>query len=170
MTLSNRETWTLVHGMIFGVIFLLGFAGGLEGLYSLRPQLLTAAGVRDRVRRLRIGVVAMAVAAWGTVITGTWVIYPWYRAKDPASAKSILVADPATEMWHSFGMEWKEHIAWISPILATVVAFIVVYYGVRLIKHERARRAALVLFILAFGLAAVAGGLGALITKTSPVL
>jgi len=170
VTLSDRETWTLVHGMIFGVIFLLGFAGGLEGLYSLRPQMLTAAGVRDRVLRLRIGVVAMAVAAWGTVITGTWIVYPWYRDKDPGSAKSILVADPATAMWHSFGMEWKEHIAWISPILATVVAFIVVYYGVRLIKHERARKAALVLFVLAFVLAAVAGGLGALITKTSPVM
>ena len=170
MTLSDRETWTLIHGMVFGVIFLLGFAGGLEGLYSLRPRLLTAAGVRDRVLRLRIGVVAMAVAAWGTVITGTWVIYPWYRSKDPDSAKSILTADPATAMWHSFGMEWKEHIAWFSPILATVVAFIVVFYGVRLIKHERARRAALVLFVLAFVLAAVAGGLGALITKTSPVL
>ena len=138
MTLSNRETWTLVHGMIFGVIFLLGFAGGLEGLYSLRPQLLTAAGVRDRVRRLRIGVVAMAVAAWGTVITGTWVIYPWYREKVPESAKSVLVADPATAQWHSFGMEWKEHIAWISPILATVVAFIVVYYGCLLYTSDAA--------------------------------
>ena len=170
VSLSNRETWTLIHGMIFGVVFLLGFAGGLEGLYSLRPRLLTTAGVRDRVLRLKIGVVAMAVAAWGTVITGTWVIYPWYRAKAPESAKSILVADPATAQWHSFGMEWKEHIAWISPILATVVAFVIMYYGVRLIKHERARKATLVLFVLAFAMAAVAGGLGALITKTSPVL
>ena len=67
-------------------------------------------------------------------------------------------------------MEWKEHIAWISPILATVVAFIVLYYGVRLVKHERARKAALLLFVLAFVMAAIAGGLGALITKTSPVL
>jgi hypothetical protein len=170
VTLSNRETWTLIHGMVFGVIFLLGFAGGLESLYSLRPRLLTAAGVRDRVLRLKVGVVAMAVAAWGTVITGTWVIYPWYRATDPESAKSILTADPAKAQWHSFGMEWKEHIAWISPILATVVAFIVLYYGVRLIKHERARKAALLLFVLAFVMAAIAGGLGALITKTSPVL
>jgi len=170
VTLTYRETWTLVHGMIFGAMFLLGFTGGLEGLYSLRSKLLTADGVRDRVRRLRIWVVAMAVAAWGTVITGTWVVYPWYRDKAPESAKSILVADPATEMWHSFGMEWKEHIAWFSPILATVVAFIVVYYGVRIVKHEGARKAALVLFVLAFVLAAIAGGLGALITKTSPVM
>jgi hypothetical protein len=33
--------------MGFGAVFLLGFAGGLAGLYSLRPQLLTAAGVAE---------------------------------------------------------------------------------------------------------------------------
>lgn len=76
MSLSDREFWTLVHGMIFGAVFLLGFAGGLEGLYGLRPTLLSAEGVRDRVIRLKVGVVSMAVAAWGTVITGTWIVYP----------------------------------------------------------------------------------------------
>jgi hypothetical protein len=30
---------------------------------------------------------------------------------------------------HTFGMEWKEHIAWIALILATVAAGPVVYYG-----------------------------------------
>jgi hypothetical protein len=66
-------------------------------------------------------------------------------------------------------MEWKEHVAWISPILATVVAFIVVYYGTSLIRHDRVRKTALVLFVLAFGLAAVAGLFGALITKAAPL-
>lgn len=169
MELTGRETWTLIHGMVLGAAFLLGFAGGLEGLYGLRPRLLSAEGVRDRTRRLKIGVVTMAVAAWGTVITGTWIVYPWYRADNPDSPRSILLADPALKDWHSFGMEWKEHIAWISPILATAVAFIVLYYGTSLVRHDRVRKTALVLFVLAFLMAAVAGLFGALITKAAPV-
>jgi hypothetical protein len=38
MTVTARELWTLVHGMGLGAIFLLSFAGGLAGLYSLRPE------------------------------------------------------------------------------------------------------------------------------------
>ncbi len=66
-------------------------------------------------------------------------------------------------------MEWKEHIAWISPILATAVAFIVVYYGTNLIRHDRVRRTAMVLFVLSFATALVAGAFGAFITKVAPV-
>lgn len=170
MSLTDREFWTLVHGMIFGALFLLGFAGGLEGLYSLRPQLLKPEGVRDRARRLKVGVVAMTVAAWGTVLTGTWIVYPWYREDIPDSPRSLLLADPDTEEWHHFGMEWKEHVAWISPILATVVAFIVLYYGASLIRHDRVRRTTILLFVLAFLFAAIAGLFGALITKAAPLV
>lgn len=169
MQLSEREWWGVVHGMGFGALFLLAFAGGLAEFYSLRPDLITAVGLRTRMRRLRVGVVGMAVAAWGTVLTGTYVVYPWYREKSPTSAKSLLLADPATKDWHEFGMEWKEHIAWISPMLATVVAFIVVYYGVNLVRHERVRRTTMTLFVLAFAFAAVAGAMGAFITKAAPV-
>lgn len=169
MSFTNREWWTLLHGMVFGALFLLAFGGGLAGLYSLRPSLLTAEGVAERTRRLRIGVVAMAVAAWGTVITGTWIVYPWYRDPAKDSPKSIILADPNTADWHDFGMEWKEHIAWMSPILATVVAFVVVYYGATLIRHDRARRAVMTLFVLSFVFAVIAGAFGAFITKVAPV-
>ena len=169
MSLTDRETWTLIHGMVLGALFLLGFAGGLEGLYGLRPQELSTEGVRARSRRLQIGVVTMAVAAWGTVLTGTWIVYPWYRDPSASSPRSTLLANPNLADWHKFGMEWKEHIAWISPILATVVAFIVVYYGASLVRHDRVRKSALTLFVLAFALAAVAGLFGALITKAAPI-
>jgi hypothetical protein len=166
---TDREWWTLIHGMGFGALFLLAFAGGLAGLYSLRPAWITPAGITERMRRLKVGAVAMAVAAWGTVITGTWVVYPWYREASPDSAKSRLLADEATKDWHEFGMEWKEHVAWLSPILASVVAFIVVYYGTNLIRHERVRRTAMTLYVLAFGFAVAAGAFGAFITKVAPV-
>lgn len=169
MNFTSREWWTLIHGMGFGALFLLAFAGGLAGLYSLRPAWVTPEGIEERLQRLKVGVVAMAVAAWGTVITGTWIVYPWYREDVPESARSLLLADPATEDWHKFGMEWKEHVAWLSPILATVVAFIVIYYGTNLVRHDRVRRTAITLLVLAFGFAAAAGAFGAFITKVAPV-
>jgi hypothetical protein len=169
MSFTYREWWGLIHGIGLGALFLLAFAGGLAGLYSLRPALLTQVGVTERMRRLKIGVVGMAVVAWLTVITGTWIVYPWYREEIPSSAKSKLLADPTTADWHDFAMEWKEHIAWISPILATVVAFIVLYYGANLIRHDRVRKTAMVLFVLAFLFAGIAGALGAFITKVAPV-
>jgi hypothetical protein len=66
-------------------------------------------------------------------------------------------------------MEWKEHIAWSAPILATAVAFIVTWYGRRLAHDDRVRNATIVLFVLAFAAAAVAGILGAFITKSAPL-
>jgi hypothetical protein len=170
MNFTSHEWWGLIHGMGLGALFLLAFAGGLAGLYSLKPALLTSAGITERMRRLKIGVVTMAIAAWGTVITGTWIVYPWYRERTPDSPRSQLLASPATAEWHEFGMEWKEHIAWLSPILATAVAFIVVYYGTDLIRHNRVRRTAIGLFVAAFAFAAVAGAFGAFITKVAPVM
>jgi hypothetical protein len=167
--LTGREFWTLIHGLVIGTLFLLAFTGGLAGLWSLRPELVTAAGISDRVRRLRLGTSLMALLAWATVITGTWIVYPWYREDEPDSPRSRLLADPDKEDWHKFGMEWKEHVAWISPMLATAAAFIVLYYGASLVRNRTARIIVLVLFVSAFATAAVAGLLGALITKSEPV-
>jgi hypothetical protein len=169
MELTYREWWALIHGMILGGLFLLSFAGGLAELHSLRPAAETVAGLRRSARRIGVGTTSMAVVAWLTVITGTWIVYPWYRDPGEDSPRSTLLADPATQEWHKFGMEWKEHIAWLSPILATVVAFIVLYYGPALARNNLLRRTTIVVFILAFAFAAVAGAFGALITKVAPV-
>lgn len=169
MDLTTREFWALVHGIALGGLYLLAFAGGLAGFYSLRPELVTTAGVAERMRRLSIGTALMAALTWATVIVGTWVVYPWYREDTPDSPRSQLLADPGTKDWHEFAMEWKEHIAWISPMLATAAAFMVFYYRRDLIRNERARRIAMGLFVAAFATAVVAGLLGALITKKAPV-
>ena len=169
MELTSRETWTLIHGMIIGSAFLLAFAGGLAGLWSLRPQLVTITGITERVRRLAFGTTAMALLAWATVLTGTWIVYPWYREKAPTSPKSILLSDPNTADWHDFGMEWKEHIAWMAPMLATAAAFMVLYYRGGLARNKTARTITIVLFLAAFATAAIAGLFGALITKAAPV-
>lgn len=168
MELTDREWWGIIHGMGLGAVFLLAFAGGLAGLYSLRSGLLTETGIVERTRRLQIGTWAMAAAAWLTVITGSFIVYPWYRA-EPDGAKFKLLASPSTADWHEFGMEWKEHIAWIAPLLATAVAFAVTYYGTSLVRHQGIRKALMVFFTLAFAIAAVAGAFGAFITKAAPV-
>jgi hypothetical protein len=169
MDLSNREFWALIHGLILGGGFLIAFAGGLAGLYSLKPGLVTDAGLTERMRRLVAGTTGMAVIAWVTVITGTWIVYPWYREDVPESPRSELLANPDTMDWHEFGMEWKEHIAWIAPMLATAAALIVLYYRADLIKNQTARKIAMGLFIAAFAVATIAGVLGALITKNASV-
>ena len=46
MSISIREAWTVIHGMVFGAGFLLAFAGGLAGLYSLRSEWVTVAGIK----------------------------------------------------------------------------------------------------------------------------
>jgi hypothetical protein len=66
-------------------------------------------------------------------------------------------------------MEWKEHIAWISPMLATLAAFLVFYYGPALARNRAARLLVLVVFTGGFAAAAIAGLFGALITKTAPI-
>ncbi|HEX9121777.1 MAG TPA: hypothetical protein VF984_00225 [Actinomycetota bacterium] len=169
MHLTGREWWAFIHGMGLGALFLLAFAGGLAEFYSLRSGELTEEGVVRRTRRLEIGTWGMAIAAWLTVITGTYIVYPWYRDPSPSSPKSLLVANPSTADWHEFGMEWKEHIAWIAPLIATAVAFAVTYYGTSLIRHQGVRKALMAFFAVAFVVAGVAGAFGAFITKAAPV-
>jgi len=176
MEISIREGWTVLHGMLFGAAFLVAFAGGLAGLYSLRPEWVTVQGIQERVMRLKVGLWGMAAIAWGTVITGTFIVYPWYRAQPPEGTvdlanfpRYLLLANPDTAAWHSFGMEWKEHVGWLAPIAATVVAFAVTYYGPSLAKKVGERRALMVFFLVSFLAATAAGVFGAFLNKVAPV-
>jgi hypothetical protein len=191
MELSSRETWTVIHGLLLGTIFLLAFAGGLAGLWSLRPGFVTTTGIQERMRRLYVGVWVMALAAWATVITGTWIVYPWYRAKlarvgeelyagcaglvEPGvncSPRDFLLSNVSgtTEAWHTFGMEWKEHVAWAAPILATAAAFLISYYGPRLIARPWLRSAVIVMFVAGFAAAVIGGVLGAFLKNIAPIV
>jgi hypothetical protein len=175
VTMNNREFLTLFHGMILGFLFLLAFAGGLVSLYRLRPELVTASGLKQRLFGLKASTWLMAIIAWLLVITGTYIIYPWYRAPAPEGAdlslypRSFLRASETLSGLHTFGMEWKEHIAWFSPILATVVAYLVVRYGPELAKNSQLRRIVIALFVISFVAAGIAGVYGGLIAEAAPV-
>lgn len=176
MSLTAREIWAALHGMILGAGFLLAFSGGLAGLYSLRKAWLSPDGLKERIGRLKWETGLMGLLSFLTVFSGTYIVYPWYRAAAPEGAdlslypKAFLVANPSLAGWHNFAMEWKEHVAWFSPILAVTVAFLVIKYGPALAENQQLRRIAIILFILAFAAAAIAGLLGAFITKAAPVL
>jgi len=176
MTLSVREMWTVIHGMFFGAIFLLLFTGGWVGLYGLRAEWLSAAGLRRRLFWLKTTLWSMAVVAWATVISGTFIVYPWYRAKPPtgvtdlsAYPRYLLLADPSKAAWHNFGMEWKEHMGWLAPMAMTVVAFAVSYYGPVLARKPVERRTLMIFYTIAFVAAASAGVFGAFINKIAPL-
>ena len=176
MSLTDREFWTVLHGMLFGAGFLLAFSGGLASLWSFRAELVTPEGIQERLRRLQLGVWSMAILAWVTVMTGTYIVYPWYREAPPKGTtdltdypRSFLLADPDKDLWHKFGMEWKEHIAFVAPMMATAVAVMVSYYGTRLVKNDRIRMTLIGMFVTAFFAAAVAGVFGAFINKVAPV-
>ncbi len=175
MSMTTRDLLASLHGMVLGGIFLLAYSAGLLGLGSLQRALLTADGLRERLRTLRLCTVGMATIAWLTAISGSYIVYPWYRKPPPVGEdlalypQALLKANPMLREWHFFGMEWKEHVAWLAPIAATAVAYIVWRYGAALASDARLRRAVIVMYSVAFGAAAIAGALGALITKSAPV-
>jgi hypothetical protein len=169
MRLSDREIWALVHGMLLGGPFLLAFTGGLVALWGLRSEYVTPAGIRNRVAQLRVGATAMAALAWATVLTGTWVVLPWYREDSPESPQSQLLSDPDTRLWHEFADVWKTHVAHLAPIFATAAAALVLYYGPALARDRTARTVVLVLFLAAFAVTSLAALVGSLVTRVAPI-
>ncbi len=176
MSMDSREIWTAIHGTIFGLIFLLGFSGAIYALYSLRQDWQTQEGLERNARNIQIYLWVLAGCVWAAVLTGTYIVYPWYRATPPpgtydlsAYPRYFLSSSAATEGWHEFGMEWKEHVAFLAPIAATVTAYATSYFGPRLARYPQERRVIMIFFVFAFATAVVAGLFGALIAKAAPV-
>jgi hypothetical protein len=176
MQMSIREIVTILHGMGCGGLLLLAFSGALIELYRIcNPDKFSP--LSDCERKLfRIYLMAMAVLAWGTVLSGAYMVYPWYRARPPAGIADYaefpqrsLLASPAKAGWHNLGMEWKEHVAWFAPIAITMVAYVFIKYGSELSRHRQVRKAAFAFTVAAFVAAGIAGTFGALINKKAPV-
>ena len=174
MEITTRSLWTLVHGMGFGALYLLACSGSIV-LLSLRST-TNAHSTPGGDRVLGIYLTVMAALAWLTVLSGTYIIYPWSRAAPPtgvanlaAFPRSLLLSKPATRQWHLIGMEWKEHVAWLVPIAITMAAFIAIKYA-RDLKHSPALRSALCGFVgTSLFAAGVAGFFGAMLDKNAPV-
>jgi hypothetical protein len=171
-----RELWMIIHGMGFGSVFLLAFTGTTIGFYSLQRGMVTVEGVNFWLGKIKVGLWVMAFIAWATVISGTFIIFPWYRAVPPSGTTNLsefpryfLMANPTLVQWQNIGMDWKEIVGWVTPIAATVVAYIFHIYGATLMSNAKIRSAMLEFFVVAFATAGVAGFFGALITKIVPL-
>lgn len=176
MEISWRDLLTVMHGMGFGALFMLAFSGAIAELFRISsPGALAAPSEKDQTM-LRIYLAVMVLLAWLTVLSGAYIVYPWYRAIPLAGTtdlsafpQKLLMSSPTTIGWHSFGMEWKEHVAWIAPIAMTMVAYVYAKYGAALNRHKNLRKAVLMFAVAAFFATAVAGAFGAFLNKYAPV-
>ncbi len=173
MEISLRDLLTVIHGMGFGALFMLVFSGAigeLHGAWSATPQ--EAPSPRGRMM-LRFYLVGMVALAWLTVLSGAYIVYPWYRAIPPAGVvdlsafpRNLLLSSPHTSGWHSVGMEWKEHIAWFAPIVMTMVAYVYWKYGRGMNKHRVMRATVLGFTAAAFIATGVAGAFGMFLNRS----
>jgi len=179
MEITTRALWTLAHGMGFGALYLLACSGALVELYRFTGSSGSATSVEStsgKERFLKVYLLTMVVLAWAAVLSGAYVIYPWYRAAPPPGTTDLamfpqwlLMSSSATIGWHSLGMEWKEHVAWFAPISITMVAFVFIHYGRDLRNHRQLQTAVLSFAVASFVAAGVAGFFGATINKYAPV-
>jgi hypothetical protein len=170
MEISYRELITALHGMLFGGFFLMALSGALVLLLD-KPQAISMKAPIWQTLFL-CKVVALG---WLAVLSGAYIIYPWYRAAAPAGAdltlypKFLLTAHASTAGWHNLGMEWKEHVAWIAPMAATMIAWVMLRHRAVWNADRQVRAAVLGFAGAAFLAAAIAGGWGAMIDKKAPV-
>jgi hypothetical protein len=174
MEISLRDLLTVLHGMGFGALFMMAFSGAIAVLVQMASPSAAPPSPRSKLF-LNLYLGAMVVLAWAAVLSGTYLIYPWYRALPPPGAdlslypKALLLSSHATALWHTIGMEWKEHIGWIAPIAMTMVAYTFGIYGASIRKYRQITLAAFVFVVVAFIATGVAGAFGAFLNKYAPV-
>ncbi len=175
MEITTHSLWTLIHGMGFGALYLLACSGAL---IELQHWLRADNADSERIHRRFLGwyLAAMAALAWLTVLTGTYLIYPWYRTPPPAGTadlatypRAFLLAHASTSAWHSIGMEWKEHVAWLVPIAITMAAVVAIRHRIQLARSVSLRFTLQSFVVLSLVAAGIAGFFGAMLDKAAPV-
>lgn len=175
MEITSHALWSLIHGMGFGGLYLLACSGAIVELW--RRHASSSAPYLDGDERFaRIYFGAMAAFAWLAVLTGAYIVYPWYRAVPPAGTtdlsgfpQRLLLSSPATAGWHSVGMEWKEYVAWLAPISITMAFAVVMRYGRSLRNHPGLRNSVLCFVVVSMLAAGIAAFFGAELDVHAPV-
>jgi hypothetical protein len=173
---SDRSIWTMVHGIVLGGAALMGLAAALFSLYAVRASVRLPGATAHESRALAWLTVSTAVMLWLTVLVGTYVIFPPYRAA-PAEGmldlsqfpRSLLLAKPDTSWLHAFAMESKEHMPWIAAMLGTAVAFVSVRYRSTMLDDVRLKSMAATLLAVCFALVAFVALLGVFVNKVAPL-
>lgn len=176
MEVTLRGLISLVHGLLFGGFFLMAVFGIVAELcrsaYEREGSELTPRGYRLE-RAYLITVVALG---WAAVLSGAYVVYPWYRAALPAGVvdlagypQRLLMSKVTTAGWHNLGMEWKEHVAWFASIAITMVAYVLAKYRGAIKQHPDIKRAVIAFAMIALLASGIASFWGATIDEAAPV-
>jgi hypothetical protein len=175
MLFTERSIWTMIHGIGLGGAALMGLAAALFYLYAARPSADSIDTVTDS-RAFASVTVLTALALWLTVIVGTYVIFPPYRATPPPGAtdlsqfpRALVLASPSTAWLHAFAMESKEHMPWIASMLTTAVAFVAVRYRSSAVRNRSLRSMSFTLLAISFALVSFVSLLGVFINKVAPL-
>jgi hypothetical protein len=169
MEISLRDLMTVLHGMGFGALFMLAFSGAVAELYRMSaPGPLSQPTAREH-KLLLLYLSVMVVFAWAAVLSGAYVVYPWYRAVAPAGVTD-LANYPRQLLLSSHNTSgWQEHVAWLAPIAMTMVAYVFAKYGPAIGRMRQIRTAVLAFVVVAFIATGVAGAFGAFLNKYAPV-
>ena len=89
MQVTVRELWTMVHGLGFGAFYLLACSGALVELWRITVGNGPGEMTVGQERFLKGYLLVMVVLAWGAVLTGAYVVYPWYRVVAPVGAADL---------------------------------------------------------------------------------
>lgn len=173
---TTRSLLTMLHGMALGGGALVGLAAALFALRAMRFEGLADARA-DRQAGYLAGLLALtALLLWLSVLSGTYVTFPDYRATPPEGVsdlsrypKALIQASPGTAWLHSFAIEAKEHVPWIAAMLGTAVAFVGLRDRPRLLGDRRLNDMASLAIAICLGLVSFIALLGVFVNKVAPV-
>jgi len=176
MLFTDRSIWTMLHGIFLGGAALMALSAVLFSLYSTRQANGSDVAAPSQASMLAWLTVFIAMMLWLTVLVGTYIIFPPYRATPPPGLtdlgqypQSLIQARPDTAWLHAFAMESKEHAPWIASMLATAVAFVGVRYRSRLLNDAQLRSMATTLLAICFALVAFVALMGIFVNKVAPL-
>jgi hypothetical protein len=177
MLFSDRSLWTMIHGIVLAGGALLALAAALFAMAAMmRSGDRFASAGDERSHAVAWLTAFIAVTLWITVLTGTYVIFPPYRAAAPEGIadlarypRSLLLSNPGTSWLHTFAMESKEHMPWIASMLATAVAFVAVRHRSTLSNEAQLRSMMTTLLAICFALVAFTGLMGIFVNKVAPL-
>ena len=173
---SNRSILTMIHGIVLGGGALMALTAALFSLRAMRVADPSHASAPYGSSPLAWLLAFAAASLWATVLIGTYVSFPAYRATPPDGLtdlarfpRSLLQSNAGTAWLHGFAMEIKEHVPWIAAMLATAVAFVAARYRSTLLTDKRLNGMATTLLAICFALASIVGVLGIFVNKVAPL-
>jgi hypothetical protein len=175
MLFSDRSLWTMLHGLVLsgGALMLL-----LVALFSLRVMAAPAGTIVPERQSNAFAWVTVAAATllWLSVLGGTYIVFPMYRATPPEGIASLveypralLMSSADTRWLHAFAMEIKEHMPWIAAMLATATAFIARRHRATLLSDASLRRVTGSLLVTVIVLVSFIALLGVFVNKVAPL-